>query len=616
MFRSKLFWRLYTGYVAVILVCTLIVGVMVSRQVTENGRQEIYRSLEVRSELLAEISRRSLTQSSPLINTDIEAMQQTIVALGEKTNSRLTVITAQGNVVADSQESPENMDNHGQRPEILVAKEKGVAVTSRFSQTLQQEMIYRAQRLVDDQGTIGFVRVSLPLSTIDEKLAQLQLIVLFGAAIAAAVALFLGLYIAKLFTDPLTKMTEIAESISRGDYEKRITVKHDDEIGTLASAFNRMAKLSAQRMTEITTERNRLAMIFAGMKEGVIAVDQLQNILHVNHAAAKLFDLSMTQCINRPFWQEIRIPEISQALEQAIETHEIIKTHMRRPSESGDQVVEIYAAVLAEHKDSRFQGNNAAQPELSGAIIVFNDISEVDRLERIRRDFVANASHELKTPITAIRGIAETILADGDMEDEVRQSFIGKINIQSQRLSSLVSDLMALSRLESGQDAQSFHPVDLIESTRQSVRAAEAVCQEKALSLTLQLSSGEKMNALNQKRLIVAGDKQAILQLIDNLLDNAIKYTPTGGKITVSLSMHQQNATLAIQDSGVGISHEHQQRIFERFYRVDKARSRELGGTGLGLSIAKNIVELHGGSITIESQLGEGSTFFVTLPLV
>lgn len=615
MFRSKLFWRLYTGYVAVILVCTLIVGIMVSRQVTENGRQEIYRSLEIRSELLAEISRRSLAQSPHQLKTDIRTLQQTIVALGEKTNSRLTVITVAGNVIADSQESPENMDNHGQRSEIIDAREKGSAVASRFSQTLQQEMIYRAQQVFDAQITIGFVRVSLPLSTIDEKLAQLQLIVLFGAAIAAAVALFLGLYIAKLFTDPLTKMTEIAESISQGDYEKRITLKRDDEIGTLALAFNRMAKLSAQRMNEIITERNRLAMIFAGMKEGVIAVDQFQNIVHVNHAAAKLFDLSMTHCINRPFWEEVRISEINQALEQAIETRNIIKKEMRRPSESGDQVVEIYAAVLVEHKEIAGLGDKTAPRELSGAIIVFNDISEVDRLGRIRRDFVANASHELKTPITAIRGIAETILADDDMEYEVQQRFIGKINTQSQRLSSLVSELMALSRLESGQDTQSFLPVDLVESTRQSVRAAEAKCQDKKLSLTLKLPSRDEFKALNQEKLIVAGDNQAIRQLIDNVLDNAINYTPSGGEITVSLSMHKQNVTVAFHDSGVGISHQHQQRIFERFYRVDKARSRELGGTGLGLSIAKNIVELHGGSITIESQLGMGSTFFVTLPL-
>lgn len=616
MFRSKLFWRLYTGYVVIILVCTLIVGIMVSRQVTENGLQEIYRSLEVRSELLTEISRRTLSQPQSLLEADLHSLQQTIVALGEKTNSRLTLITAKGNVVADSQESPQNMDNHGQRPEIIDAWENGAAIASRFSQTLQQEMIYRAQQVVDDQKIIGFVRVSLPLSTIDEKLAQLQLIVLFGAAVAAAIALFLGLYIAKIFTDPLTKMTEIAESISQGYYEKRISIKRDDEIGTLAAAFNRMANSSAQRMTEITTERNRLAMILAGMKEGVIAVDQFLKIVHVNHAAAKLFDLSMTQCINRPFWEEVRISEINQALEQAIETREIIETQMRRHSESGDQVVEIYAAVLVEHRDRASKNGIEQQRELSGAIIVFNDISEIDRLGRIRRDFVANASHELKTPITAIRGIAETILADDDMEDEVRYSFIEKINTQSQRLSTLVSDLMALSRLESDQDAQCFQPVDLIESVRQSCRSAEAICQEKNLHLTLQLPSGDDFKVLNREKLIVAGDKQAILQLIDNLLDNAIKYTPSGGEIFVRLSPHQKKVTLAIQDSGVGIKHQHQQRIFERFYRVDKARSRELGGTGLGLSIAKNIVEQHGGSIAIKSQLGKGSTFLVTLPLV
>jgi len=600
MFRSRLFWRLYFGYVVTISICTVIVGVMVSRQVSENETRDIYQSLTVRAELLAQLSRDSF--AVPQSKAEREALQLLIIDLGLKTQSRLTIITAAGVVVADSREVADNMDNHGQRPEIIMAREKGVATATRFSQTLQKEMVYRAQRVSHNTRLLGFVRVSLPLSTIDDKLAQLRLIVIFAAAVAAAAALLLGLYFAQAFIDPLTEMTEIAEAISRGDYEKRITINQNDEVGKLGEAFNRMAKSSAGRMTEITTERNRLAMIITGMTEGVIAVDQQQKIIHINHAAARLLQLSMTHSIGQPIWEQVRITEIMEALEQAISSRDTVKTQMRRPGKGDDQVVDIYAAVLIDEQDSQHRGT------LSGAIIVFNDISELDRLERVRRDFVANASHELKTPITAIRGIAETILGDEEMNADVKRSFVGKINTQSKRLSALVSDLMALSRLESAQNSSQFHPLDLTALTRQSIAAIKSACGEKQLTIHTQMAS--------QEALMIAGDKQAIGQLIDNLLSNAVEYTPTGGLITVTLARQVDRVELLIADSGVGISQQYQQRIFERFYRVDKARSRELGGTGLGLSIVKNIVEQHGGSITVESQPGKGSTFTVSLPLV
>ena len=602
MFRSQLFWRLYAGYVAIILISTLIVGVLVSRQVTDNGMQEIHHSLAVRSEFLAEIAKFSLGEAPTYKNNGLiqdprrNPLQQMVVKLGNNTESRLTVITNDGTVVADSKELPQNMDNHSQRPEIIKARAQGSATTLRFSQTLQQRMIYRAQQVMENQQTIGFVRASLPLTTIDKKLAQLRLIVLFGAAVAAAAALMLGFYFAKRFSDPLTKMTEVAEAISQGDYEKRITVKHNDEIGQLADAFNRMAQSSAQRMAEITTDHNRLTMIFTGMVEGVIGVDQHQRIIHINQAAANLLALSMTTCLNKPIWEQVRIQAINSALEQAMTSQNVVKTRYRRPSESDDLVVDIYAAVL---------NNNTEQP--MGAVIVLHDISEIDRLERIRRDFVANASHELKTPITAIRGLAETIIDDTDMEAVIRNSFIEKINTQSQRLSLIVTDLMTLSRLESDQSDPEFQRFDLAELVRRSVLGVKTACQEKQLTLELELCPKDKI--------VMSGDIQAISQLIDNLVGNAIKYTPSGGVIGVFLSRDQANAQLVVKDSGIGISPQYQQRIFERFYRVDKARSRELGGTGLGLSIVKNIAEQHGGSVSLKSHPGSGSTFTVVLSI-
>ncbi|MBV1878219.1 MAG: cell wall metabolism sensor histidine kinase WalK [Pseudomonadales bacterium] len=624
MLKSRLFWQLYAGYITVIITSTIIVGVLVSRQVTENSLEEIHHSLAVRAELLAQIARPELlantkhqygaglasnaTDGVDINSPELVSLQQIILQLGLKIGSRLTIITIAGQVLADSEQAPRNMDNHGQRPEIVEAGEKGFSTVSRLSDTLQQKMIYRALRLSEEGSVLGFVRVSLPLSIIDQKLVVLRLIVLFGASLSAVAAIVLGFYFAGRFTEPLTKMTQVAEAISQGDYNRRIDVQQRGEVGTLARAFNRMARSSEQRMAEITTDRNRLAKIFAGMVEGVISVDDAQNIIHINQAAADLLGLSIATCINKPIWEEVRIQEINQALEQSIQRQAMVKTQVRRASDAEDLVIDIYAATLSNRLGVDVLNGDPTNADLAfgGAVIVLHDISELDRLERIRRDFVANASHELKTPITAIRGLSETILGDVDMPSDTRQKFIVRMHAQSLRLSALVTDLMAISRFESAQHKQNFQSVDLVEVARQSVAAAEITCRQDKITLTAEIADSN---------IIIAGDSEALRQLIDNLIDNAIKYTEAGGSIGVALLLESKSVRLVVQDTGIGISASFQQRIFERFYRVDKARSRALGGTGLGLSIVKNIAEQHGGSIKVESQLAVGSIFTLTLPV-
>ena len=592
MFHSRLLWRLYSGYAAIIVISVLVVGILLSRQLEENTLEEIQDSLSVRSALLTEIARDSLLTASTTSNS---SFQSTLTKLGNSTASRLTVIAADGRVIADSQEQPQAMDNHLQRPEIIDAMANGTGVASRYSQTLQQMMMYRAVAVSEDQQLTGFVRVSVPLTTVDSRLAQLRSIILLSAGIVAIAAHLLGLYFVRRFTDPLQRMTEAAEAISQGDYDRRINLSQKDEVGTLAAAFNRMAKTSAERMDEIILERNRLSNIFAGMVEGVIDVDQHQKIVHINQVAADLLELSTDDCLDQPIWEQVRVTEIIAALEQTLNKSDIVKAQMRRPTEGDDQVVNIYAAAL--HNEGE---------ELIGAVIVLHDISELDHLERIKRDFVANASHELKTPITAIRGLTETILDDIEMPEETKHDFIKKVYAQSLRLSSLVTDLMTISRMESDHQEKNFHSFDLVEVAKRSVAASEEITKEKQLDLKLELPA----IAMNIK-----GDYQAISQLVDNLLDNATKYTGMAGTILISIRSENTDVVLTVKDSGIGISPQLQQRIFERFYRVDKARSRELGGTGLGLSIVKNIAEQHGGSVSVESQPGLGSTFCVSLPM-
>ncbi len=593
MFRSQLLRRLTVSYVIVILIVTLIVGVLISRQLSEKGWDDIRQSLMARTQLLADIAKPVL-----LLKPEDQALsqfQETLVQLGRNTNSRFTVINVTGEVIADSRESPVKMDNHAQRPEIIQARKTGSGVSSRFSHTLQRKMLYRANQVLNGKELIGFVRTSLPLSAIDERLVRLRLVLLLSALIAAIAALLLGYFFAKNLSTPLIEMTEIAEAISRGDFDKRINVNYSGELGQLANAFNRMARNSARRMDEITDERNRLAKLFTGMVEGVIGVDPEQKIIHINKAAEGILGLSVQDSINKPIWNVVRVPEIINSMELAVDSGDVVKTQLRVSTESADLVVQIYAAPLV--NDNR---------ESIGAVIVLHDISDVDRLQRVRRDFVANASHELKTPITAIRGLIESILDDPDMEMKTQQRFIRKVHVQSLRLSSLVSDLMTISRLESDQRMTNKDQFDLTELIRRSALAYRSVCNEKQLFLE---------TVLPEVSMVMVGDIQLIGQVIDNLLDNAIKYTPASGTVSIALTKTKQFAELRVRDTGIGISAQYHQRVFERFYRIDKARSRELGGTGLGLSIVKNIVEQHGGRISLASQAGHGACFSIELPL-
>lgn len=429
-------------------------------------------------------------------------------------------------------------------------------------------------------------------------LPMLMLVVVSPGLLAALVcilALVGAWLLAARLASRVDTMTTLAGKIAQGNFDRRIPGDTVSGLGKLAQAINDLARTSAQQVTEVTADRNRLAAIFAGMVEGVIDVGQSQQILHINDAAATLLGINPRSSLRKPLWQEIRVKEITGALSKAMQTRDVVKSQLRLSRDKDELVVDIYAASLS-----------TSNGEPLGAVIVLNDITEIENLSRVRTDFVANASHELKTPITAIRGLAETVLSDPEIDRDSLMHFVDRIHHQSLRLSHLVTDLMTISRLEAGQHEQDFSPVNLSVLVKQAVQAAQVALEEKGQSLEL---------ALESDAIRVSGDRQNLSQLVDNLVDNAIKYTPEGGRIQVGLATREGRAELSVKDNGIGISAQYQQRVFERFYRVDKVRSQSLGGTGLGLSIVKNIVEKHGGSIRLESQPGMGSRFTVELPL-
>jgi len=550
---------------------------------------ELNSTMEVTAELLA-------TAVAPAIQVlDYEAVRESAASVTESSSLRVTVIDNKGVVLADSHENPLTMDNHLRRPEIRVASTTGTGNAQRYSFTLGEEFIYLAVPVYSREQMAGFARVAKSSADLATEISQNQNLLLRNAAFIAFAILLLSFYLAARQAAKVSELTIVAEEISSGNFDRRIPEGNNLGLKKMAEAINQMARSSARSVTDVTADRNRLATIFTCMVEGVIDVDMDQNILHINEAATRLLSVNQKACIGKPIWQEIRNQEIINALDEAIRTHSVIKAQMRLNREADQLVVDIYAATLS---------NDEGEP--MGAVLVLHDITEVKNLERIRTDFVANASHELKTPITAIRGMTETILGDEEVDKDTVVHFTNRIHAQSLRLSQLVGDLMTISRLESSQNKEDYSKIKFTDLVRQAVRAAEASADAKGHTLVAELPEDD---------LSFYGDRQNISQLVDNLIDNAIKYTEEPGTIHVRLKKEGAWAELEVQDTGLGISPQFQQRVFERFYRVDKARSQSLGGTGLGLSIVKNIAEKHGGSVSVESQLGSGSTFYIRLPL-
>jgi two-component system phosphate regulon sensor histidine kinase PhoR len=427
-------------------------------------------------------------------------------------------------------------------------------------------------------------------------LSEVRGIVLVGAVIGILVALPLGFFAARKFTNRLSAMTRLAREIAGGDYTRRIRPGGEDELSELATALNTMAEQSQQRLERIARDRNRLVTIFTGMVEGVIAVDASENVILMNVVAGELLNVDPDTSIGQPIRAVTRTSQIPDLLAQALAEGKPTTAEVRIVGVRQDRVMEAYASPL------RDLGKTT-----TGAVVVLHDVSDLRRLESVRRDFVANVSHELKTPITAVQGIIETMQTDAEMELATRQSFLERVRAQVSRLGTLVSDLLTLSRIESGTIAgPSERPSDLRNAVRETASEFQTVAKEKDLRLSIHLPDDP---------VSVNAEHEMLGQIVRNLLDNAVKYTPSGGEVSVRLAVTAGQAKLEVTDTGIGIERMHHERVFERFYRVDKARSRELGGTGLGLAIVKHLVRSLSGSITLNSEPGTGTTFSVELPL-
>lgn len=597
---SGLVWKLYGGYALVILVALLVAGLPTARRIRLDSLEESARSMRRLASVVEELFGPELEAGSrgelALGGERARALQDRLTRLGRASDTRLSLVLVDGLVLADSAEDPARIENHGDRPELLEAARTGRgALAERRSRTTGVPMLYLAQPILHGGELLGFVRISRSLSGIEERLRGIRSALLLAGCLAAAVASGLGLYLARQFVLPLRSMTRVVEAIAAGDYERRVRSSSEDEIGRLARAFDAMAQELGLRLETITTERNRMQAILSGMVEGVVAVDRDERVVHINRVAERILRVAVRGAAGSPIWELTRLEEVHGVLARAMSGGQKVREVLHRGGALDEQHIEMEASPL-------FDGRG----KVVGAVLVLHDVTELRSLENIRRDFVANVSHELKTPLTAIRGLVETLLEDADMDPGVRDRFLVRVHEQTMRLSALVVDLLALSRLESERELD-LEDVDLCALVRECWGEQQVPAEHARIQLELDLPD----RAVN-----LAGDQEDLRQMVNNLVDNAIKYTPAGGRVGVRLRVVGDRARLEVWDTGIGIEPADQERIFERFYRVDKARSRELGGTGLGLSIVKHVALKHRGALALESAPGQGTTFSIELPVV
>jgi two-component system phosphate regulon sensor histidine kinase PhoR len=586
--KKRLLWQLYPSYLLITLVSVLAATWFASRTLKQFFLDQSALDLQARAHLL---ERQILEYISPL---DEKAIDQFCKKSGDLATTRITVILPSGRVIGDSVEDPAKMDNHVDRPEVIQALNGQTGTSTRFSPTLQRNMMYIGIPLKNDSNIIGVVRTSVPLTSIDEAIKNIQLKIAIGGLLIAVFAAVVSLLVSRRISSPIEEIRKSAESFARGDFQRRLPAFSSEEIGGLSDTMNQMAVELHERINTITRQRNELEAVLSSMAEAVIAVDTEERIISMNQTAAQMFACNPSEVQGRSIQEVIRNTVLHKFVTDALSSEESFERDIVLYSD-GELILNGHGTTLSDSDGNRV-----------GALVVLNDVTRLKRLESIRREFVANVSHEIKTPITAIKGFVET-LQDGAMESpEDAGRFLGIIEKHVDRLDTIIEDLLSLSRIE--RDVERDEIILHEGHIRDVLQAAIQLCEVKAApkDIRMELSCDEDLRAKI--------DAPLLEQAVVNLLDNAIKYSDVGSAIWVESTRTAAEIIINVRDKGRGIARDHLPRVFERFYRVDKARSRELGGTGLGLAIVKHIAQAHGGRVDVESSPGKGSTFSLYLP--
>jgi two-component system phosphate regulon sensor histidine kinase PhoR len=569
---------------AALLVVLLLAGPGLRQRALDQARD----SLLAEARLMASVVEDGLARGAPP-----EELDPLVDAAARDVRARVTIVTLDGRVVADTEVSgPEllALENHKNRPEVQAALATGMGLSMRHSATVGRDLLYAAVPVYHGGKVIGVSRVALSLDAVDDQVGALQRAVGLALLMAFGITTLLSFALSSSLAGPLQEVMDAARRFAAGDLSARTRVRRHDELGELAQILNRSADQLQDRLSEIARDQARQEAILSAMEDGVLVVDHRGTVILANNALRR--GLELREPVGRHYVEVVRQREVGEVLEGVLRTGArwAVEVEFRHPRR-------VYAMTGVP-----FPG---AEGVPHGAVLTFHDATERRRLDQVRRDFVANASHELRTPLTSIRGFVEA-LEDGAAQDPpTAQRFLGKIRTHADRMAALVEDLLELSRLESGERPPRWEEVAPAEVAEDVVASFASLAGRKELAL----------RRVDHSAPAIVTDADRLRRILENLVENAVKYTPVGGQIEVTSAPGPNgSAVLEVCDDGPGIAAEHLPRIFERFYRADKARSRELGGTGLGLAIVKHLAEGMGATISVESALGKGARFTVTVP--
>lgn len=577
-------WRIALPYIALIVLTMAGLTLYLSGFVRDLYVEDLRAQLRAEAALVGDALQ-------PLLSRGVtsEELAPLISHYGELLDARITVIQLDGKVLGDSLEDWRRMDNHADRPEVIQATASGSGSSIRFSQTMGYEMMYVASLVIAEGQAKGIVRVALPLREVAAHIRRLHVGILLATLVAVAVALFLAVLIAERIARPVRELRAVVERMGKGDLGARLFPTTRDEIGLLTEAFNQMTARLADTVGILEKERVRLVAILEHMGDGVVITDSEGRVRLINRAAARILSIAEDQAIGRSFAQVAR-------------DHQLIELRQRCLQRGAEQ----FEALELERKGPFLQAIATPIQDVDGpaCLVILQDLTRIRQLESVRRDFISNISHELRTPLASLKALVDT-LRDGALDDPpAARRFLDRIETEVDSMAQIVQELLELSRIESGRVPFRLAPVAVAEVVLPAVERLRAQAERAGLSVTVQPLEG-----LPQ----VLADVERVQQVVSNLVHNAIKFTPSGGTVSISAKPGDDEVVISVRDTGVGIPADDLPRVFERFFKGERARSGE--GTGLGLAIAKHIVQGHGGCIWVQSVEGQGSTFSFSLPL-
>ncbi len=588
MHPKRLVWFIFPWYLVIIVVSLAIVTGYSSRAVKEFHFNTTADDLEARAVLFEKMI-------ADRIDGPYSVVDGLCKELGGSTGTRITVILPDGQVIGDSDSDPASMENHGDRPEFIRALSGMTGSSIRYSDTLRKRFMYVAVPIRVDGGVPGAVRASMPLTALDQSLKTMYLRIIISGILVAIVAAVVSMLVAKRISRPVEEIKKGVVHFASNDLSYRLPVHELEEIGGLASVINEMAGRLEDRIETVERQRNEQEAIFSGMVEGLLVVDENEKIVRINPAASGFLGVDISEAEGRMIQEVVRNPYLQKFVGRTLGSAVNVEEDITLRNDRGEMYVQAHGVQLL-RPDGR----------LRGGVIVLNDVTRLRRLENLRKDFVANVSHELRTPITSIKGFVETLL-DGAMKDPSdAANFLNIIGRQAERMDNIIEDLLLLSGVERGLEESNLRveKAGVIDIINDALEVCDYKAKEKKIDIEVDCASDME----------VAVNGPLLEQAVINLLDNAIKYSEEGGHVVIVSARHAEEITVEVRDEGCGIDKEDMPRLFERFYRVDKARSRKLGGTGLGLAIVKHIMQVHGGSVTVMSTPGEGSAFTLHLP--